>query len=210
MLVDDHKIFLDGIKTSLRNEKKITVVAQAHSVAEALAQVESVNPDIIMTDISMPGESGIELVRQVKERYPHIKVLVLSMHNEPDIISDIMMLEADGYLLKNIEKKQLVEAIDKVADNGSYYSPEVVSAMVEKVKKIKRPKDDLSMLSEREIEIIKLVAQEYSTSEIAEKLFLSKLTVETHRKNINNKLEVKTIVGLIKLAIRNGLTSAEQ
>lgn len=209
MLVDDHKIFMDGIKTSLRNEKKFTVVEMATSVPEALEKIKTAQPDIVMTDISMPGVSGVDLVKEVKTTYPHIKVLVLSMHNEPDIISDIMMLEADGYLLKNIEKKQLVEALGKIADNGSWYSPEVVATMVKRVKKTEKSKDDLSVLSEREIEIVKLVAQELSTSEIAEKLFLSKLTIETHRKNINNKLGVKTIVGLIKLAIRNGLISVE-
>ncbi|MES2628475.1 MAG: response regulator transcription factor [Bacteroidota bacterium] len=208
MLVDDHHIFRDGVKMVLEDEERFVVCAEAASVNEALQRIPEAQPEIIMTDISMPGESGIELVRQVKQGYPHIKVLVLSMHNEPDIISDIMMLEADGYILKNIGRKGLIESLDKVADDGSCYSPEVLTALMGKLKKTEKPKDDLSSLSEREIEIIKLVVQELSTSEIAEKLFLSKLTVETHRKNINNKLGIKTIVGLIKLAIRNGLTTA--
>lgn len=209
MLVDDHRIFMDGLKSSLRSEKKYTVASEAASVAEAIEKIPAAAPDIIITDISMPGLPGTELVKHVKAHHPHIKILVLSMHDEPDIISDIMMLEADGYLLKNIDKKQLVEALDKIADNGSWYSPEVVTAMMSKLKKNEKPGDDLSMLTDRELEIIKLVGQEYTTGEIAEKLFLSKLTVETHRKNINHKLGIKTIVGLIKLSIRNGLASAE-
>lgn len=208
MIVDDHRMFMDGIKSLLRREKQFEFIAEATSGEEALDLLKNYTPDILITDINMPGMSGKELIENVKVLNPEIKILVLSMHNEAEVISEIMMLEAEGYILKNTGKQELTSALHKIADGGTFYSDEVLLSLMRKVKKEARQDKEVVQLSEREIEIVKLIVQELSNEEIAEKLFISKRTVETHRKNINQKTNVKTVVGLIKFAIRNGIATA--
>ncbi len=134
-----------------------------------------------------------------------MKVLVVTMYNDREIVSEILMAEADGYILKNAHKNEFLRAITKLADHGTYFSNEILSIMLEKVKKEKKQGNELKNLSERETEILQLIMQEYSSEEIAEKLFISKSTVDTHRKNILEKTQIKTLVGLCKFAFRNNL-----
>lgn len=205
LMVDDHQMVIDGMKALLRKEKQFEFIASANSGEEALELLKVHTPDILISDISMPGMSGNELIKMVKEHYPEIKVLVVSMHNDPDTIGEVMMLEAEGYILKNTGRKELTAALEKLADGATFYSEEVLLSLMRKQKKEIRKDAEVAQLSGREIEIIGLIAQEYSNEEIAEKLFISKRTVETHRKNINQKTSIKTVVGLIKFAIRNEL-----
>ena len=205
MIVDDHQMFIDGVKSLLRKEKQFEFIAEANTGEDALRLLSEQVPDILISDISMPGMSGKELVQAIKKEYPGVKILVLSMHNEADVISDIMYMEAEGYILKNIGKQELVTALQKLSDGGTHYSDEVLLSLMRKVKKENKKEKETITLSDREIEIVKLIAQEFSNEEIAEKLFLSKRTVETHRKNIHQKTGIKTVVGLIKFAIRNDL-----
>lgn len=205
LLADDHQMFMDGIKALLGNQKKFKVVAEALNGLDALNIISSMPIDIIIADISMPQLSGIELTKKVKEEFPHIKVLVVSMYNDREIVSEIIMAEADGYILKNTGKQELVNALEKISNNGTFYSHEIYSIMMEKVKKEKKTENKIKDLTSREIEIIKLIMQEYSSEDIAEKLFISKRTVDTHRKNILEKTQAKTIVGLLKFAIANNL-----
>ena len=207
MIVDDHQMFIDGVKSLLRKEHSFEFIAEAKDGESALRLLKEKQPDILITDISMPGMDGKELIRKVKELSPEIKILVLSMHNMADVISDIMMLEAEGYILKNTGTKELSMALNKIADGATHYSEEVLLALTRKVKKDITNDKKLNSLSERELEILKLILQEYSNEKIAEKLFISYRTVETHRKNINRKLEVKTVVGLIKFALKNDIAS---
>lgn len=204
-MVDDHQMVIDGMRALLRKEKQFEFIASANSGEEALELLKVHTPDILISDISMPGMSGNELIKMVKEHYPEIKVLVVSMHNDPDTIGEVMMLEAEGYILKNTGRKELTAALEKLADGATFYSEEVLLSLMRKQKKEIRKEAEVAQLSGREIEIIGLIAQEYSNEEIAEKLFISKRTVETHRKNINQKTNIKTVVGLIKFAIRNEL-----
>lgn len=208
MIVDDHQMFIDGVKSLLRKEKQFEFTAEANTAEDALRIMEKTVPDILITDISMPGMSGNELIETVKARNPDVKILVLSMHSEAEVISEIMMQEAEGYILKNTGRQELSSALHKIADGGTFYSDEVLLSLMRRVKKDAKKDKEVVQLSEREIEIVKLIVQELSNEEIAEKLFISKRTVETHRKNINQKTNIKTVVGLIKFAIRNDLASA--
>jgi len=205
LIVDDHQMFLDGIKTMISKEKNIEVVAEANNGIKALEKLAEVDVDLVITDINMPEMSGTELTKRIKELYPHIKVLVLTMYNDREIIHEIVMTEAEGYILKNSDKKELVNAISRITDHGTYYSNEVISIMTENFIRKEKIRDNTQALSAREKEIISLICQELTSAEIAEKLFLSPLTVETHRRNILRKTKCKTIVGLIKFAIDNKL-----
>jgi DNA-binding NarL/FixJ family response regulator len=206
LLVDDHQMFLDGIKNLLVKEKNIHVAAEANTGKEALNVLAKIPIDLVITDINMPVMSGTDLTRQIKKDYPHVKVLVLTMYNDREIIHEIVMTEAEGYILKNSNKKELLNAINRITDHGTYYSNEVISIMTENFIAKEKIRDKTQELSSREKEVISLICQELTTAEIAEKLFLSPLTVETHRKNILRKTNSKTIVGLIKFAIDNKLT----
>jgi DNA-binding NarL/FixJ family response regulator len=206
LIVDDHQMFLDGVKTLLSKEKNLHVAAEANNGNEALNTLAKIPVDLVITDINMPVMSGTELTRQIKKNYPHVKVLVLTMYNDREIIHEIVMTEAEGYILKNSNKKELLDAINKITDHGTYYSNEVISIMTEFYVSKEKIRHKTQELSSREKEIISLICQELTTAEIAEKLFLSPLTVETHRKNILRKTGSKTIVGLIKFAIDNELT----
>ncbi|MBI4645921.1 MAG: response regulator transcription factor [Bacteroidia bacterium] len=210
LIVDDHQMFIDGVKLLLRKAENFNVVAEAINGKQAIDIIRNCDGrnyeiNLVITDISMPEMSGVELTRLIKEEFPHIKVLVLTMYNDREIVNEIINSEAEGYILKNTGKKELIEAINRILDNGTYYSNEVVAIMMEHVKSEKKQAEQTKALTPRELEIIQLICQEYSTAEIAEKLFLSPLTVETHRKHILRKTNSKTIVGLIKFAIKNNL-----
>jgi len=205
LIVDDHQMFIDGLRSLLRKQNTFVVVAEALNGKEALVIIENNKIDIILCDISMPEMDGIELTKIVKEKFPEIKIIILSMHNDASVISKIMMAEAEGYILKNTGKKELFDALTKVANNGTYYSDGVLSVMKQTIKVEKKAVEEIKLLSEREIEILKLIVEELSSEQIAERLFVSKRTIDTHRINILTKTNCKTIVGLIKYAIRNKL-----
>lgn len=205
LIVDDHRMFIDGIKDILMKNKEFDIVGEALNGEAAIDFLENNNVDLVIADINMPGMSGTELTRVLKKQFPELKILILTMYSEREIIHDIVMSEAEGYILKNAGKQELLKALHHIADGGTYYCNEVIGILAEnyvaREKVIEKTKD----LSPRELEILKLVCQEYSTNDIAEKLFISPLTVETHRKNILKKTKTKTIVGLIRFAIENKL-----
>jgi len=205
LIVDDHQMFIDGLKSILLKQKDFNVCAEALDGESALAIIRNSKPDIVITDISMPGMSGIDLTRIIKSESPEIKVIVVSMHNDSNVISDILMAEAEGYILKNTGKAELIEALTKVSNNGTYYSNAVISTMIKHVKKDKKIHEEVKILTEREFEVLKLIAEEYSSEQIADKLFISKRTVDSHRANILSKLNIKTLAGLIKYAIHNNI-----
>lgn len=205
LIADDHTMIIDGIKALLRREKQFEFIGEVSNGLEAIRCMGEQTPDILITDLSMPEMNGSELIKWVKENKPEVKVLVLSMHHEPEIIRDIMILEAEGYVLKNTSREELTNALKKLADGGTHYSDAVVSSLLKAQKSELRKDAEVVSLTPREIEIIQLIVQEYTNEEMAEMLFLSKRTVETHRKNINQKTNIKTVVGLIKFALRNEL-----
>jgi len=161
LITDDHQMFIDGLKSILRKQDTFQVTAEALDGFKALEILEKQETDILITDISMPGMSGIELTKIVKEKYPHVKVIVVTMHNDPGMVSEILQAEAEGYILKNTGKKELIEALTKVSGNGTFYSNEVLTLMLQSVKSEKKPAEETKHLSEREIEILKLIVEEY-------------------------------------------------
>ncbi len=206
LLVDDHQMFLDGLRTLLRKNDNFEVVGEALNGVEALEFIQKSEVNLVLSDINMPEMSGTELAKKIKTDYPEIKILILSMYNDREIIHEIVMTEAEGYILKNANKQELLNALNRIEGGGTYYSNEVMEIITDsyiaKQKSIEKVKD----LTKRETEIIQLICQEHSTAEIAKSLHISPLTVETHRKNILKKTKVKTIVGLIKFAIENGIS----
>lgn len=198
-------MFIDGIKALLRKESRFEFVAEANDGAEALSLLESTEVDVLISDISMPEVSGVDLIKQVKTKWPEIKILVISMHNEKEIVAEIMLAEAEGYLLKNASKEELVKAITEVASGSYHYSKEVMNTMLQKLKKSAKKEKAIDLISDREMEVLKLIIQEYSTQQIADALFISPRTVDTHRKHIMAKTESSSIIGLMKFAFRNDL-----
>lgn len=205
VIADDHQMFIDGVKSLVRKETKLNFVHEALTGEDALTYIRKNPVDLLITDISMPGMTGTELTKIVKHEFPEIKVLVLTMFNDPAIISDILQAEAEGYILKNTGKQELLMAIEKIMDNGTFYSNEVAKLMLSHNRKKNLITDQKEELTVRELEILKLICEEYTTANIAEKLFISPRTVETHRKNIIEKTRTKTIVGLIKYAFENNI-----
>jgi DNA-binding NarL/FixJ family response regulator len=205
LLVDDHQMFIDGIKALLRNEKHFKIIDEALSGKTALEKIKSNEVDILITDISMPEMNGIELTKIVKKDYPQIKILVLSMYNDTNVANEIMMSEAEGFILKNTGKQELVSALESIANDGTFYSREVLLSMMAHLKKEKISEEETAPLTDRELEILQLICEELSSEQIAEKLFISKRTVDTHRQHIYEKTRCKTIISLIKFALRHNL-----
>lgn len=192
-IVDDHQMFLDGMISVLSGQPSFRILFVENHAQKALEKLKDYAPDIIITDISMPGMNGIEFIRIVKKTYPDIKVLVVSMFDNLQSFENM-----DGYLLKETNKEQLIEAINSIVlDNKKYFGNQNNHADTFEFKK--------SILTLREKQIIQLISEEYTTENIADKLDISIGTIETHRKNIFLKLHVKNIAGLIKKAINLGI-----
>lgn len=205
LVVDDHQMLIDGIKSLLRRQERFNVVAEALDAETALEIIREGNIDMVITDIRLPGKSGIDLVKIVKKELPKVKMLVLSMHHDQGIASEVLMSEADGYILKNTGKKELIAALEKIADHSTYFSREVLQSMMERMKMGKQQEETRDPLTPRELEVLELICEEYSSAQIADKLFISRRTVDTHRTHILEKTGSTTLVGLIKFAIRNRL-----
>lgn len=205
LLVDDHQMLLDGIKSLLRNEASIAVIAEATSGEKALEVLSNGGVDMVITDINMPGMTGVELAREIKRMYPNIKILTLSMYNERSKIKEMHEAGVEGYLLKNTGKDELLEGIKKICAGENYYSAEI-KAQVQAILN-EANEEGGELLTRREREIIKMIAKDLTNSEIGEQLFISERTVETHRKNIFRKTGVKSVVGLLNYAYDHGLLS---
>lgn len=203
LLVDDHLMFLEGLQSLFAKEENIIVVGVASSANNALAILKNQQTDIVITDLSMPDVDGSSLVDTLKNKYPHIHTLVLSMHSEAHIISKLIKQGVNGYLLKNAEKEELLAAVKTIVNGENYFSRDVKDIISEST--FSRKYNPIPELSKREKEVLDLISNEYTTKEIADKLFISQNTVESHRKNMFSKLCVKNVAGLIRIAIKNNL-----
>ncbi|MFA9370526.1 MAG: response regulator [Labilibaculum antarcticum] len=203
LLVDDHLMFLEGLQSLFANEKNIEVVGAASNAQIALDILKEEQPDIVITDLSMPDIDGSSLVASIQKMYPSIYTLVLSMHSDAQIISKLINQDINGYLLKNAEKEELLTAVKTIAGGENYFSKEVKEIFTQS--SFNRNFNPIPELSKREKEVLKLIGDEYTTKEIADHLFISQNTVESHRKNMFSKLNVKNVAGLIKVAIKNNL-----
>jgi DNA-binding NarL/FixJ family response regulator len=207
LLADDHKIFLDGLQALLEAQSEVEVLATAENGQVLLDKMKQHPAEVVLLDYNMPGMDGLECTRLLRERHPEAKVLVLSMHNTPGHIQKILKAGAHGYLLKNTGKEELLKAIATVKEGGVYYSAEVTETIMQGLqrKEAQATNYQIGSLTEREKEVLILIAEERTSLEIAEELHISKHTVETHRKNLISKLQVRNVSGLVKYAVQQGL-----
>ncbi|HMO34308.1 MAG TPA: response regulator transcription factor [Lacibacter sp.] len=203
-IVDDHQIVIDGLKSLLKGHPRFEILCECTQPEQFLSRISQQVPDILITDVMMPGMTGVELARAVKQQHPGIKIIALSMNGEGSLINQ-MIDESDiaGYLLKNIGQTEFIQALDKIAGGGIYFSDEVLQEMLKDSERKKETAE--SKLTNREIEIVRLIEKEYNNKQIAEQLFLSERTVETHRKNIFRKTKTNSLIGLIKYAYERKL-----
>lgn len=204
-IVDDHQIMIDGIKALLKSDVRFEVIGESTSPLKALEEVSLRAPDVLITDINMQELSGIELTRRIRKIIPDAKILALSMHGDRQTISEMLEAGINGYVLKNTGKEELTNAIIKVSEGKSFYSDAVTLELMKEYTPEKIMLTEKVNLTRREIEIVSLISFELNNAQIADKLFISERTVETHRKNIFRKTNTKSVAGLIKLAISQKL-----
>lgn len=202
--MDDHQVVIDGISSIFSEVEEVKIVGYALNGVEALRKLETESPDVLLLDINMPEMDGIELVRALKQRGQEIKTLILTMHNNPQFTKQLIAEGVQGCVLKNAGKKDLMHAITEIYDGGTYYTDAVTKTLMESLEKTQEAINEVQ-LTKREVEIVKLIALEHTTNEIADKLSISSYTVDTHRKNIINKLGVKNLAGLVRFAFEKNL-----
>ncbi len=203
-IVDDHQIVIDGLHSLLKGHHQYEIVLESTQPETMIDQLKKHAVDILLTDVMMPVMTGVELAKHIRKEFPLIKIITLSMNGEGSLVNQ-MIDESDisGYLLKNIGQTEFLNALDKVAAGGIYFSEEVLNEML-KASERKKETEEFK-LTTREVEIVRLIEKEYSNKKIAEELFLSERTVETHRKNIFRKTKTNSLIGLIKYAYEHKL-----
>ena len=205
LLVDDQSLFLDGLESLIGRKTGLAIVGKANDGVQALRLVEELKPDLVLMDINMPNMDGIEASKRMKKVSPDTRVIVLSMYGHREFVLELMDSGVDGYLLKTTQCEEFMEALETVL-NGQRYIAKELSQLA---KTHDRHSDRVGEtkygpLTKREVEVVRLVLKEYTTQEIADKLFLSVTTVETHRRNILHKLDCRNLAGLVKYAMERG------
>lgn len=211
LLADDHKIMCDGLRNLLESQSGIEVIAVAENRRDAVKLARELKPDVVIMDVSMPNLNGIEATRQIIAESNTIRVIALSMHSDKRFVVDMLKAGAAGYLLKESAFKELVIAVRAVVNHKTYLSSRIAEiATHDYVHHLSKCFSQVSSsITAREREVLQLLAEGKNTKEIASCLYVSVKTVEVHRKNIMDKLNIRNIAGLIKYAIREGLTSLE-
>ena len=206
-IVDDHKMFRQGVEAMLDDYEGVSLAWGTANIEDTMTHLATSIPDVILMDITLGEESGITLTKKILEEYPDVKILGLSMHKEDNYIVKILESGAKGYLLKDAGSDEMIRAIKQVFSGGTYYSSHVTNVLMKHVTQGTKPseKGDKIPLTARETEILKYIAEEYSNPEIAEKLFISIRTVDTHRRNLLDKLQAKNTAGLVKYAMKQGM-----
>jgi DNA-binding NarL/FixJ family response regulator len=194
-IVDDHYMVIEGIRALLQDQKDIVLMGHASNADSCLSFIQNAAPDVILMDISMPGKNGIDLCKEVRARYPSVFVIGLSTFNQFTYVDDMLRNGASGYLLKNATKQEITEAIHTVAKGKMYMSDEAANTL-----KNASPQES-PVLTRRENEILRLIAEGLANPQIAEKLFLSISTVDTHRKSLMRKLNIKNTALLVRYAV---------
>ena len=209
MVVDDHKMFVEGVQAIFSDSSHIQVVKTVHDWNEVMKSIENTpNLDIILLDINLPNINGLELTKLISKKYPAIKILILSMYNNAEYIKEVLKEGASGYVLKNTDHEELLNAIQSVFAGNQFYSQSVTQTMINSfAKKSQRNNTDILQvkISKREKEILSLIIKEHTAQEIANMLFISLHTVETHRSNLMSKLGVRNSAGLVRVALENNL-----
>ena len=208
VIADDHEIFRDGFKLMMKKQSEIEILAEAGNGRELLDLTHQHLPDVVVTDIKMPLMDGIEATKQIKAKHPEIEVVALSMFDEENLVIDMLEAGARGYLLKNTHKEEVVQAVTAVYKKETYFCKQTSTKLAQMIAKsrftpykpVKKPG-----FNDRELEIIKLICQEFSNKEIANKLSMSIRTVEGYREKILEKIEAKNVAGLVVYAIKNNI-----
>lgn len=211
LLADDHKIMRAGLRSLLEKEHDMKVVAEASQGRTAVRLAREHSPDVAIIDITMPDLNGVEAAHQILSENPNIKVVALSMHSDEQFIAGMLKAGASGYLLKDCAAEELCQAIRAVMAGETYLSPRIASIVVEDYRR-DLTRDELEHVTEltsREREVLQLVAEGQTSKRIAEQLHVSVKTVEAHRQQIMDKLNIRTVAGLTKYAIRKGITSIQ-
>lgn len=208
-LIEDHELVRQGIKALLEDEPDIIVAGEASNGEEALQKLKTENPDLLLMDMNMPVMNGVECTRKIKQLHPHLKVLVLSMHDHESYLLEMLSMGADGYILKNSSKEELIFAIKRIASGAMYIGPEFTLNMLARYaleKSTHPPVASPSIeLSDREKDVLELIAEGLTNVEISNRLFTSVRTIETRRKKLLEKTGTNNTATLIKFAVQNGL-----
>ena len=207
MLVDDHQLVLSGIRQFLSTQSHIDIVGEASDGEEAIAQAKMLRPDVILMDISMPNMNGIEATREITRTLPAVKVILLTMHDEREYLKQFINCGAHGYVMKKTSPTELILAIEAVHRGEAFLSTLATQILMDNVRNEGKPEEDVftKNLSAKELQILVLIAQGMSTKMIADHITMPIRTVEKHRQNVMDKLDLHTVVGLTSYAISNGL-----
>ena len=215
LIADDHQVVRRGLRSMLETSQGFAVVGECADGEQVLQQVEKSQPDVVMLDISMPKLNGVEVVRILKRQYPEIRVLMLTVHETEDYVYQVVRAGADGYVLKTADKKELWTAVKSVvAEGGRFFSPGVsniiVSQFTNRLRDERSRSQPARTLTPRENEVLRCIAQGKTSRTIAEELSLSIRTVNTHRANLMQKLDIHEKAGLVRYAIQNGIVDLHE
>jgi DNA-binding NarL/FixJ family response regulator len=205
LIADDHPVLRSGLRVLLAADPDLEVVGEAGTGEETLRLAEELNPDVVLLDIGMPAESGIETVRRLKAKLPALKVLFLTMHEEEGMLLEALGAGGDGYLIKRADEQEIVQAIRVVQRGDVYVHPAMTRALLSQAETTERPPEPIEPLSRREIDVLRLLARGNTNRQIAELLALSIRTIESHRANLMGKLGLSSRVELVTYAEEHGL-----
>lgn len=208
-IADDHTLFRKGMITLLENFSQLQIIIEAEDGHILLQKIAQNLPDVVLLDMDMPTMGGAEVIKHLHKDYPDVKIIIVSMHDESEFILQSLELGANSYLLKNAEPDEVVSAIETVVDEGFFFNDFVSKVMHQHIARSKNAASSLykknAELTKREIEVLRLLCQEYSTKEISEKLFRSERTIEGHRQNLMDKTGSRNLAGLVIYAIKHGI-----
>ena len=208
MLADDHKMLREGLRRSMA-ERGFDVVGEARDGGEAVDLAAALRPDVILMDVSMPDIDGVEATRQIKERYPDIRIVMLTMHADQDVLADAIRAGANGYLVKDCSTDEIASAIETVAGGETALSPRLAASMLAEVRRQENEADTTRIITKREEEVLQHIADGCSTPEVAEKLFISQKTVKNHLASIYQKLDARDRTQAVLQAVRMGIVTLD-
>lgn len=207
LIADDHGILRAGLRALLNDDPQLEVVAEAADGEEAIVMVAKHQPDIVLLDMNMPGLNGVEATRVLLSQYPQLKVLILTVHEDFGLVREALQAGASGYIIKRAVESELINAIKAVARGEIYVHPAMTRALLEPANENTAVSPNTDQLTNREVDVLRLLVQGYTNKQIGEKLNISTRTVETHRANITSKLGINSRVELLRFATQNGLIS---
>ena len=208
LLVDDHRMMRDGLRALLEQHDQYTIVGEASDGRTAVEMADSLQPDIVVMDISMPKLNGVEATRKILADHPHMKIIALSMHADRRYVMQMLDAGASAYLIKNSASEDMVRALGIVVGGQSFLSPAITDQVIHVATDQHRDESAFSVLTNREREVLQLLAEGRSSKEIAAELYLSVKTIEARRRDIMNKLDIHNVAALTRYAIREGITTA--